>query len=223
MIFFADVAELAIGLYGVASFARSGIKFFNAWRDARFARKLWEAAESVEDAEKAAVRIEKEANKIFNAVDEFQHAESAAGNLKPKGLKSATGDAVADARSAAAETHGRPETGPHGAPTDEKVLASESVKGGHHVDVTKAGIELCSPKPCPLLRVEYATELKGNPALGKQIDALDALRKSDPPAAARKAADLHETLAYTRAHRRLFHNLPSHAKPAQEAQTREAS
>ena len=85
MIFFADVAELAIGVYGLVSFARSGVKFFNAWREARFARKLWEAAESVDEAEKAAVRIENEADKILNAVDEFKQAEAAAGHAKPAG------------------------------------------------------------------------------------------------------------------------------------------
>ena len=83
MIFFADVAELAIGVYGLASFARSGVKFFNAWRDARFARKLWATAENVDEAEKAAVRIENEADKILNAVDEFKQAEAAVGHGKP--------------------------------------------------------------------------------------------------------------------------------------------
>jgi hypothetical protein len=85
MIFFADVAELAIGVYGLANFARSGVKFFNAWRDARFARKLWEAAESVDEAEKAAVRIENEADKVLKAVDEFKQAEAAATHAKPTG------------------------------------------------------------------------------------------------------------------------------------------
>jgi hypothetical protein len=85
MIFFADVAELAIGVYGLASFARSGVKFFNSWREARFARKLWDAAESVDEAEKAAIRIESEADKILNAVDEFKQVEAAVGHTKPAG------------------------------------------------------------------------------------------------------------------------------------------
>jgi hypothetical protein len=85
MTFFADVAELAIGVYGLANFARSGVKFFNAWRDARFARKLWEAAENVDEAEQVAVRIENEADKVLNAVDEFKQAEAAATHSKPAG------------------------------------------------------------------------------------------------------------------------------------------
>jgi hypothetical protein len=103
------------------------------------------------------------------------------------------------------------------AQAEGKALASKPVKGGHHIDVTAAGIELCSPKPCPLLHVEYAAELKGNALLSAQMDELNALRKTDPAAAVQRAADLRETLAYTRKHAQLFNGLPAHVRPGQRA------
>ncbi|WP_321949218.1 eCIS core domain-containing protein [Paraburkholderia sp. J10-1] len=220
MIYFADIAELAIGLYGVGSFARSGAKFFNAWREARFARKLWEAGQSVPEAESAATRIESAADKVLQAESEFRQAESAGTHVgapgadTPEGLPLKTPDADA----AAAQAHGGSGTAaPHGAPPRDKVFASVPVKGGHHVEATARGLELCSPPPCPLLRVEYAAELKRNPHLNKEMDALDTLRKNNAPEAARKAAELRETLDYLRAHGALFDKLQLHGTPAQEA------
>jgi hypothetical protein len=93
----------------------------------------------------------------------------------------------------------------------EKVLASKPAAGGHHVEITPLGVTLCSGPPCPLLRVEYAKELAANPRLAEEMDALDALRKTDPVAAARKAAQLQESLSLMRAHAQVFKDLPSHA------------
>jgi hypothetical protein len=103
----------------------------------------------------------------------------------------------------------------------EKVLASEPVAGGHHVEITPVGVTLCSGPPCPLLRVEYAKELAANPRLAEELDVLDALRKTDPVAAARKAAQLQESLSLLRAHTQLFTELPSHATLADRSRLAE--
>jgi Domain of unknown function (DUF4157)/Putative RNase-like toxin, toxin_1 len=103
----------------------------------------------------------------------------------------------------------------------EKVLASEPVAGGHRVEITPVGVTLCSGPPCPLLRVEYAKELAANPRLAEELDVLDALRKTDPVAAARKAAQLQESLSLLRAHTQLFTELPSHATLADRSRLAE--
>jgi Domain of unknown function (DUF4157)/A nuclease family of the HNH/ENDO VII superfamily with conserved AHH len=86
MIYFADVAEMAMALYGVASFLRSGAAFIKAWRDARFARLLWEAGEHGAEAEKSAVALEQGADKVLNAADEFQRAEIGAQKMSAADL-----------------------------------------------------------------------------------------------------------------------------------------
>ena len=86
---------------------------------------------------------------------------------------------------------------PHGEP-----LAKEPVSGGHTVEVTDHGIELCSPKPCPLLRVQYADELARDPVLREEADAIDKLRKAgkSPEEVAKRAAALRENLEWRKAH-----------------------
>jgi hypothetical protein len=70
---------------------------------------------------------------------------------------------------------------------EAKVKAQEAGTGEHEVKVTQDGIYVCSPKPCPVLHLEYAAELKKNKLLQQDVLELDALRKSDPVAAAKKA------------------------------------
>jgi hypothetical protein len=88
--------------------------------------------------------------------------------------------------------------------------AREPVKGGHHVEVSERGIEVCSPGPCPLLRNEYAAELRENEVLSRRLDAIDKLRATEPVQAAREAAQLRESLESIRAHGELFNQLPAH-------------
>jgi hypothetical protein len=98
----------------------------------------------------------------------------------------------------------------------DQPLAKEPVKGGHEIDVTERGVELCSPKPCPLLRVEYARELDENPQYTKSMDELDRLRIKDPHAAARRAATLAEALESKRAQAGLIRSLPEFSTPTQK-------
>jgi hypothetical protein len=163
MIYFADVAELAIGVYGLANVVRSGVKFFNAWREARFARKLWEAAESLDDAEKAAVRIESEADKVLNAVDEFQQAESVAGRVKPPGpppVELPTGPPA-------------PKSVATGASAEGRAAAAKSANSLAR-DEARAAVRRIAPKG---ISEETVSMLEKNPEL------LEALRKN--PRAAR--------------------------------------
>jgi len=76
------------------------------------------------------------------------------------------------------------------AAADDAVLAKEPGKGGHDIEVTKNGVEICSPQPCPVLEVEYAKELKKAPELGPELREINQLRKVDPKKAAEKAAAL---------------------------------
>lgn len=76
----------------------------------------------------------------------------------------------------------------------EQVLAEESVDGGHHVQVTEQGIELCSTKPCPLLYVEYKELLDQYPGLKQRLDAIQTMRQTNPKGAARRAAAMQKEL-----------------------------
>jgi hypothetical protein len=77
-------------------------------------------------------------------------------------------------------------------------LAEEKVDGGHHVSVTEEGIELCSPKPCPLLNREYAKEMEQDPGLKKRFEDIQTIRKAQPKEAARRAAELQKELQQLR-------------------------
>jgi hypothetical protein len=78
MIYFADLAKVGLGLYGIGRFALSAGKFFKEWQDVRAARRLWEGADAGVEAEQVAAALEKEADQIFNQVNELEKAEGAA-------------------------------------------------------------------------------------------------------------------------------------------------
>jgi hypothetical protein len=89
------------------------------------------------------------------------------------------------------------ETGtPHGGDLNEteNALATKPVGGNHHIEITAEGAKLCSPPPCPLLRVVYARQLKNRPDLTKELDELEALRATKPEEAASRAAALNQKL-----------------------------
>jgi hypothetical protein len=77
MIYFSDLANAGLGLYGLGRFVLSAGKFFKEWQDVRAARRLWEGGEAGVEAEKVAAALEKEADEIFNKVSEFEKAEQA--------------------------------------------------------------------------------------------------------------------------------------------------
>lgn len=79
-------------------------------------------------------------------------------------------------------------------PHEERVLAKESGKGGHEIEVRPDGVHVCSPAPCPVLHIEYAAEIVGSEALQRRVKTLDMLRKTDPKKAAAEAKKLQEVL-----------------------------
>lgn len=80
----------------------------------------------------------------------------------------------------------------------DEAKAKAAVGDGHEAVVTEQGIGRCSPTPCPVLHVEYAKELEGNPKLQAIYESVQAQRKTNPEAAADKAAALIRTLEAVR-------------------------
>ena len=70
----------------------------------------------------------------------------------------------------------------------EQATVKEAASGGHAVEVTAQGIELCSNRPCPLLKIEFAAELEQDTARGgtlkKELEDAEALRATNPKGAA---------------------------------------
>jgi hypothetical protein len=93
-----------------------------------------------------------------------------------------------------------PPTSTEGAAAKSEPLAKEPVAGGHAVEVTERGVEICSPKPCPVLDVEYAKELAADLKLRQELDSINKLRKASPKDAAKRAAKLREELELRRRH-----------------------
>ena len=76
MIYFADMAKIGMGLYGLGRFALSAGSFFRNWQKARQAARVFEGAEdTAAEAEKAAAALEKQADSIFEEVNKLQQAE----------------------------------------------------------------------------------------------------------------------------------------------------
>jgi hypothetical protein len=76
----------------------------------------------------------------------------------------------------------------------EEAVAKRPTEDGHDIVVTKDGIGRCSPSPCPVIHVEFAKELEANPALKKQNERIQELRKTNPEEAAKQADALIRTL-----------------------------
>jgi hypothetical protein len=57
------------------------------------------------------------------------------------------------------------------------ITEPEPVGGGHHVQTTPEGFELCSPPPCPNLRLMYKKQLAADGELRREMERLDAMRK----------------------------------------------
>jgi hypothetical protein len=74
MIYYADLAKVAVGAYGFANFAKNAGTFLKAWRAARNSRQALEGAAGASGvgskAEQVAKNIEKQADEFFVAADE---------------------------------------------------------------------------------------------------------------------------------------------------------
>ena len=101
--------------------------------------------------------------------------------------KSAT-EKFLEKQKAAGEHEGTP------AVLKEDAKAKKSVGDGHDAVVTDHGVGRCSPSPCPVISVEFAKELKADKKLQRLNSEVEALRKTNPPLAAEKAADLIKSL-----------------------------
>ena len=93
MLYFADLAKVAVNIYGIASFAKSGWQFFRSWRQLRQARRAMDAIEAGADAERVAAAIEKEADRIFDEVDKLNAGSPHYGPPAPAGPEVPTGAA----------------------------------------------------------------------------------------------------------------------------------
>lgn len=76
----------------------------------------------------------------------------------------------------------------------EDAIATKPVKlnnGEEHAAVvTNKGVGICSPSPCPVIQVEYKKELDKFPAFKAWNERIQALRKTNPTAAAEQASSL---------------------------------
>jgi len=70
---------------------------------------------------------------------------------------------------------------------NEPVKAKKPAANGHDIEVTRAGIGWCSPRPCSLLKKRYKAELNADPELKRRLNEAES-RNLDDPAEAEKAA-----------------------------------
>jgi hypothetical protein len=75
MIYYADLAKVGVGIYGIGRFAVSGYQLFQSWKSVRQARQALEGASGEASAEQAATAIEKQADQMFEQVDKIQGKE----------------------------------------------------------------------------------------------------------------------------------------------------
>jgi hypothetical protein len=77
MIYYSDIAQKILMIYGAATLLRSGAGFFKEWKNVRNARKAMEATASAgAKADEIAAELEKQADQIFNEVDKFEASEA---------------------------------------------------------------------------------------------------------------------------------------------------
>lgn len=83
----------------------------------------------------------------------------------------------------------------------ERIAARRFTKSGHELEVTAEGLaRLCSPRPCPVLRTQFADELTKNKALQEELAKAEALAKANPEAAADAILKVEAKLVAERAH-----------------------
>ncbi|HLI62906.1 MAG TPA: DUF4157 domain-containing protein [Terriglobales bacterium] len=80
----------------------------------------------------------------------------------------------------------------------------------HELEVDERGIELCSPKPCPLLHKVYARELKEHEELKTLLDDLSEQRRNDPKneTLRRQSQALEERLGELKARNKIIDSIP---------------
>ena len=105
---------------------------------------------------------------------------------------------------------------------EETLDVAPAIGANHEVQVTPRGIELCSPRPCPLIRKKYGRELKENPKLDTLLDDLTERRRAAPKDAALREQSrlLEERLGELKARNDLVDAIP---EPELKARARAAA
>jgi hypothetical protein len=102
---------------------------------------------------------------------------------------------------------------PHEATTrgEPEVLDKAPARGSkHELEVDERGIELCSPKPCPLLDRIYARELNEHEELKTLLSNLSEQRRNDPKneTLRRQSQALEERLGELKARNKIIDSIP---------------
>ena len=102
---------------------------------------------------------------------------SAAPHADPHAPAAKTPDPQPQAK--APEAHKPEPKAPHSASdaAHKPITEPDPVGGGHHVQTTPDGFELCSGPPCPNLRVMYKEQLAASDELRREMQRLDTMRK----------------------------------------------
>jgi hypothetical protein len=168
MLYFADLAKVAVGVYGVGRFVHSGWSFFKSWRDVRRARQLWEGVAVDAEAERVAQALESQADELFGEAEKFHAAEGAKeGALPPE---APTGQGAVEGKSARGEpvSPEHPLAVPEG--TGEKVPAAAApppaaeqtpIDFGGTAEAPGPPLQLFGPKVGPAFATAAEAEAQG--------------------------------------------------------------
>lgn len=99
-----------------------------------------------------------------NAVDDAATHTPTGKEPSPHGTTEAPGTAKPQGAGVAAVDH-------------TPIADPEPVGGGHHAQLTRDGVELCSAPPCPNFWELYKKELKESEILRKEMERIDAIRR----------------------------------------------
>ncbi|ABE61701.1 hypothetical protein Nham_0825 [Nitrobacter hamburgensis X14] len=107
------------------------------------------------------------------------HPKPAAKAPEPAAATPAAKTAEPHPQAMAPEPHKPEPKAPHSASdaAHKPIAEPEPVGGGHHVQTTPDGFELCSGPPCPNLRLMYKEQLAADDALRAEMETLEAKRK----------------------------------------------
>lgn len=83
MIHYSDIVKTGLAAYGIASFAVSGYKVFQQWKQVRGARLSLDGPAPDADAERIALKMESQADAIIGEAEKIYDAEKAAKNASP--------------------------------------------------------------------------------------------------------------------------------------------
>lgn len=78
MLYFADIFQMAVGLYGIVRFAVAGVRIIKSWQDVRNARKVLEGAIFDPEAEAVARQLESNFDKIAEELEKVRESEESA-------------------------------------------------------------------------------------------------------------------------------------------------